>query len=94
MPQHTGIPTEQESRDANARRTISTAAAVETIREHPGHTSAELAKKAGVDRAAMARRLPGAADSKTPPITRGQTRSCSVTGRIAMTWWPTSERSA
>ena len=87
------VPTEQESASALARKTVTIHAAGTLVAEHPGHTSAELAQKKDCDRAAMARRLPDAEKSGTS-IKRGQPRACTVTGRIALTWWPLLDRRA
>lgn len=55
------------------------------LREWPGRTSAELASNAGMDRYAVARRLP-----ELVPLFafRGGSRACAVSGRPAVTWWP------
>jgi len=55
------------------------------LREWPGCTSAELASNAGMDRYAVARRLP----ELCPTFAfRGGSRACAVSGRPAVTWWP------
>lgn len=55
------------------------------LREWPGRTSAELASNAGMDRYAVARRLP----ELCPTFAfRGGSRACAVSGRPAVTWWP------
>jgi hypothetical protein len=57
------------------------------ITSHPGHTSQELCELTGLDRYMLARRLPelrAAGKARTDGH-----RTCSVTRRNAMTWWPT-----
>ena len=51
----------------------------------PGLTSRELAAKMNQCRYVVARRLP-----EVSPIyvTNGPPRRCTVTGRLAQTWWP------
>lgn len=58
------------------------------VQNHPGLTSAEIAKVAGYDRYAPARRLPEL--QRLGLITQGLQRACSADPRhgIAVTWWP------
>lgn len=60
--------------------------AVNAVRRHPGLTSAELADAVGMDRYAMARRLPDA--ERVGKVVRGRFRICRVTGRKSLTWAP------
>lgn len=64
----------------------------EAVRLHPGHTSQELAQLTGLDRYMLARRLPECVTAGR--VTKGSTQRCSVTGRLALTWWPVVERAA
>lgn len=64
------------------------AQAIAAVRAWPGRTSQELAEAAGMDRYMLARRLPEC-ESRAGGVRRGELRKCSVTGRLAMTWWPT-----
>jgi hypothetical protein len=60
----------------------------EKIREHPGSTSAELAKICGLNRYMVARRLPSAEQQGL--VWRGADTTCSVSGFAGTTtWWPT-----
>lgn len=59
---------------------------VAAVKARPGRTSAELAEDAGLERHEAARRTADAAN--TGHIVRGPSRTCSVGGRPAITWWP------
>jgi len=59
------------------------------VQEHPGSTSAEIAKGLEMNRHQPARRLPELA--KTEQIERGERRPCLVAGTLAVTWWPAKE---
>jgi hypothetical protein len=59
--------------------------AVESVHKTPGHTSAELASIHGLDRYAVARRLPEV--ERAGFVLRGTAKTCTVTGRAALTWW-------
>jgi hypothetical protein len=59
-----------------------TAVAVES---YPGLTSLELSRKAKIDRYVLARRLSEV--EKDGLIKRGVARTCTVSGRSAVTWW-------
>jgi hypothetical protein len=57
------------------------------VERFPGHTSAELASLTGFDRHMVARRLPELREREL--VRNGlQSRSCTVTGNRAMTWYP------
>lgn len=59
---------------------------VAAIRRAPGHTSAELAKLTGMERHEVARRT---ADAEHDGLAyKGGQRTCDVSGRAAVTWWP------
>lgn len=49
----------------------------------PGYTSQELCTLTHLDRYMLARRLP-----ECSTVTKGAMRACSITGRLAVTWWP------
>lgn len=55
------------------------------VRRWPGRTSRELAALANVDRYMIARRLPELAPVH---IRRGELRTCAVTHKRAVTWFP------
>jgi DNA-binding MarR family transcriptional regulator len=58
----------------------------EALINHPGSTSAELARKTGLDRYVIARRLP---DLEHDGLAfRGPIRTCLARGTNAMTWFP------
>jgi hypothetical protein len=57
------------------------------VRGYRGYTSAELASWGQVDRHMVARRLPEL--ERLGRVVRGEARACTVTGRKALTWWPT-----
>lgn len=54
-----------------------------------GRTSAEIARDSGLDRYAVARRLPELRDADPPQAwaPRKRARKCEVMGRRALTWW-------
>lgn len=55
------------------------------LRKHPGCTSAELAVAAGMDRHAVARRLP---ELEPHQVYKGSRRTCTARGSQAYTWHP------
>jgi hypothetical protein len=63
----------------------------ELVKQHPGLTSAELARltpwPADTRRFIAAKRLSVLRD-KYQSVRSGETRKCRVTGEMAMTWWP------
>lgn len=64
------------------RHQIMTARAVEMF---PAMTSLEISEKAHICRYLLARRLPECETAGT--VIRGQVRRCSVSGRLAATWY-------
>jgi len=67
-------------------------AVIDAVRAHPGLTSAELAQYTQIERHEVARRLPEAA--RAHAVVKGDKRQCSLTGNLALTWWPTEYRQA
>lgn len=61
-------------------------AAARAVRRHPGCTSHELAQLTGMDRYALARRLPECATAGE--VAKGEAKLCTVSGRRAITWHP------
>lgn len=61
-------------------------AAARAVRQHPGCTSHELAVLTGLDRYALARRLPECITAGE--VAKGEAKVCTVTGRKALTWHP------
>lgn len=53
---------------------------------YPGMTSLEIAERTSLCRYMLARRLPECETAKA--VRRGQERRCTVSGRMAATWWP------
>lgn len=79
--------TRSGKRQAGIRRIVA------AVREHPGATSAELAKIVGMDRVEAGRRCPDAREQDlihNPTDARGEPikRRCSVAGTPAITWLP------
>jgi hypothetical protein len=80
------------SRQAAERVTMSGSRAdhltriVKAVQERPGRTSAELAIDSGMERHEAARRTADAAQAGL--IVRGAPKTCSVSGRAAVTWLP------
>jgi hypothetical protein len=62
--------------------------AAAAVRQWPGCTSMELALKAHQDRYAVARRLPECVVAGV--VEKGPARQCTISGRLALTWWPVS----
>ncbi len=58
---------------------------LEATRRHPGHTSAELAAVAGLDRYMVARRRPDL--EKRGLVSKDASSHCTVTGRRARIWF-------
>lgn len=74
---------------AEANGTIGRHAVIilETLREHPDSTSAELAQWCELDRVQIARRLPEMAREDEPLVTCDMSgRKCTVKGTRAVTW--------
>lgn len=71
---------------ASGRRGQQIAQTIAAVRAFPGKTSQELSDKTGICRFVLARRLPEAVTAGA--IAKGQQRPCSVTGKLALTWWP------
>lgn len=72
---------------ANGTRAAQAAEVLRLLRLHPGTTSRELSRLTYVDRYVAARRLPEL--TATGQVRRGDLRPCCVSGRLAVTWWPT-----
>ncbi|WP_312328378.1 helix-turn-helix domain-containing protein [Stenotrophomonas sp.] len=62
------------------------AQAVAAVKRHPGMTSMQLSRAAGLDRYMLGRRLPELL--KAELVWRGPNVPCPVSGRSACTWWP------
>lgn len=72
---------------ASAKAACDRERCLRAVREHPGSTSHEIARYAGLDRHAAARRLPELRDV-TAEVENGPARKCSVSGRMGITWVP------
>lgn len=70
----------------SGKRGLQQAQATAAVRSFPGCTSFELALKTDIDRYTLARRLPECVTAGT--VRKGEQRTCSITGRQALTWWP------
>jgi len=71
---------------ASGKRGHQQAQAVAAVRAFPGRTSFELAMATDLDRYMLARRLPECETGRA--VKRGEPKRCSVTGKLAMTWFP------
>lgn len=60
-------------------------AILQTVRQHQGLTSAELARVMGTDRHEPARRL--AALERRGLVKRGRLRTCETCKSLCLTWW-------
>jgi hypothetical protein len=76
---------------ANGTREAQQGYTVAAVRAFPGRTSQELAEAARHDRYTLARRLPECERQKL--VHRGPTKRCSVTGKLALTWFPGAAQS-
>lgn len=63
--------------------------AIAAVRAKPGLTSFELALATGLDRFMLARRLPECVTAGA--VVKGIPKKCSVTGKMALTWWVPNE---
>jgi hypothetical protein len=70
--------------EASGHATAQRRAVLAAVLAHPGSTSAELARIAGMDRHAAARRLPEV--RKAGLVRNPGRRTCSVAGILAVTW--------
>jgi DNA-binding IclR family transcriptional regulator len=59
-------------------------AVLDAVKRWPDSTSAELAALSGMQRHAVARRLPELQDAAL--VTKAATRVCTQSGRLAVTW--------
>lgn len=75
-----------EEMNSSGRAALQMQKAIEAVSRFPASTSAELADAVGMDRYAMARRLPDA--ERSGAVLRGDFRNCRVTGRRSLTWCP------
>lgn len=75
-----------EHHTASGARAHQLAQAIAAVRAFPGRTSFELAIATDLDRYMLARRLPEAVTARE--VKKGDAKACSVTGRLALTWWP------
>ena len=64
---------------------------IDTVRRAPGRTSAELAIICGLERHEAARRTSDA--EKVGAIRKGDPVKCTVSGRLAVTWWSSGKLS-
>ncbi|NID15008.1 MarR family transcriptional regulator [Luteibacter yeojuensis] len=72
---------------ASGKRGQQQAQAIAAVRAFPGMTSFELAMRTKLDRYMLARRLPECLT--TGAVRKDEPRTCSITGRLATTWFPT-----
>ncbi len=68
------------ARDGQARDTLI------ALRANPGATTAELSVRTGIDRHAVARRMPEL--EKLGLVRRGEPKKCGATKRRALAWYP------
>lgn len=72
--------------NATGARAAQQKLAAQAVESYPGLTSMELAKRTGICRFTLARRLPECRTAGT--VRQGRVRKCSVTGRSAQEWHP------
>lgn len=70
----------------SGRRAAQQQQVAEAVRQHPGVTSAELARRTGIDRHAIGRRLPECETAGA--VRRGAPVRDPQTGRTGVSWWP------
>lgn len=71
---------------ASGKRAFQQRTAVAAVERHPGLTALEIATRAKVCRYMLGRRLPEL--EREQLVRRGAERRCTVSGRLACTWWP------
>lgn len=71
--------------EASGGASIQRRKCMDALHTMQGATSAEIAKAAGIDRYAAARRLPEL--RKAGKVANGPDKLCSVGNSMAMTWW-------
>jgi len=84
-PESSHLAAEEINR--SGKRGQQQAQAIAAVKAFPGCTSFELALKTDIDRYTLARRLPECITACA--VRKGEQRTCSITGRQALTWWPT-----
>jgi CRP-like cAMP-binding protein len=89
-PDTSHLAAEAVEREGHASRQRE--ACLKVVRATPGLTAAEIAKAAGLERHAPSRRLPELRDLGL--VRNLDDRTCTVTRRLSMTWWPASEGKA
>ncbi len=76
--------------NATGKRKAQQSIAAKAVEMYPGLTSLELARKARCDRYMLARRLPECETASA--VLRGPARTCSISLRQAVTWYPPGSR--
>jgi CRP-like cAMP-binding protein len=71
---------------SSGKRAAQQRIAATAVASYPGLTSLELAKRTGLCRFMLARRLPECETGGD--VKRGQVRKCRHSARSAATWWP------
>src|SRR5690348_8790511 len=84
-PESSHLAAEEITR--SGKRGQQQAQTIAAVRAFPGSTTFELAMRTDIDRYVLARR---ASECETGgAIRRGEIKRCSVSGRMALTWFPT-----
>lgn len=78
------LAAEEHTRSGKRGHQQSQAAAA--VKALPGRTSFELALATDICRFVLARRLPECVTGGS--VLKGAPKHCSVTGKLAVTWWP------
>lgn len=73
----------------SGQRTSQSILVSQLVADAPGKTSQELAHMSNNDRHMIARRLPDA--ERFGWVMRGPAKTCSITNKKALTWFPTSK---
>ena len=75
--------------EASGRASAQRRICLDEVLKNPGKTAAEIAEATGQERHAPSRRLPELREAGL--VKNGTARTCSVTGRMSITWFPAQE---
>jgi len=71
----------------SGKRNANVVTVVDCVSKYPSNTSAEIARLCGLERHEAARRTADAEHAGA--VKKGEQRVCALSGRKAVTWWPT-----
>ena len=71
----------------SGKRNANVVTVVDCVSKYPSNTSGEIARLCGLERHEAARRTADAEHAGA--VKKGEQRVCALSGRKAVTWWPT-----